>query len=242
MTLIERIKNTSKKFLGAVALSSMLVPVGCGIGSYSKDPRAGFVVNETLGFLGDVFVAETGKDHVEQNVFVNEEQKRKKEALRKELEEIREELTKIKQNPHYRLSTPFGDLVIASYNYCKDFDGDRRISFPQEHMGVKERFSPGERIQVSLMSMNSLFKELKYELFDERGEVIDTVTFSNTYGMFGTYNVSEQEIDSLLAVNKNMIRGKLDALGVGNYKAVWYSEGKFVAMWDFSVAPEVAQK
>lgn len=142
------------------------------------------------------------------------------------------------RDPHDRLSTPFGNLLVVSCNYTKDFNRNNKIDYPEEFVGIKNEFSTEELIEVRLFVIASAmdretFPEITYQLLNNRGELLENFSHMNMYSSGGLYGQKEEDIKKEYSDGK-MLKG-INKLSPGNYRAVWYSEGKFVAMHDFRV-------
>ena len=122
-------------------------------------------------------------------------------------------------------------VTVASYNYRKDFDRNDSIRYPNEYFGIKEDFGMNEKIGIVLHNNRDKFSEVTYQLLNSRGEIIDEKTIYDSWFIEVSYNISEEEAASLPQDK----RSKINRLEPGEYRAVWYSNGKLVTMWDFGV-------
>ena len=135
------------------------------------------------------------------------------------------------RNKHTTFESPFGGFIVGSCNYVRDFDGDGVIEFPEEFVGLKDRFSRDEKVSVWLF-LDDLTRDLVYELLDNNGNIVESSNmegqdFTELNSITGIYNDS-----SLMG---DLPKGQINFLESGDYRATWYSNGKFIAHWDFSV-------
>jgi len=154
-------------------------------------------------------LAEMGKDEGDEvNIYIEKEEKEKRE----------EELTV--------------ERYFLACNYIKDFDKDGYIEYPDEYVGIKNRFRDNERI--SLVSYDEKTKKgqlWEMELYSPSGEdisngLIELVAAQDRSGMC----FSDNE-------NFNVMNWLIQTSGYGNYRSVWRIDGNYVGSTEFEIIP-----
>lgn len=129
--------------IGRLGLSTAILAAplmnGCGVGVYSKDQRAGYVLNQTLDAFGNIIAAQEGRPQT--NVNVNNQQPT--------------------QNPGDNRKAPdngveaFGEEIrnkgIAIYQWI-DSPPENGMLDPQDHFIKREVFSPYMNVAIAYKS------------------------------------------------------------------------------------------
>lgn len=313
MNGIARVGLATIVSVGAVGLG------GCGIGVYSKDARAGFMINEATRSAWELLLAE--KSRASQTIVVNapavtrEETKRastyafekqvdrnsngkfdgiqelegyNRESFRaeermwfgaefegyegrrltfsieneqagetKELMSMTIPMNYIRQHQPARFAKPgnyrgiwsidgvqkaayrirvgsangpcniyhrkFGGIIVGAFNYVEDFNNNGRLDYPEEYIGMKDAFEPGEKINVRLNSAKRI-SDLSYKLVNQEGEISDS------------FSLKEENLKDSYGINRLYnAEGADKELPSGEYHAVWYSGDEMVAKWEFNI-------
>lgn len=131
-------------------------------------------------------------------------------------------------------NTLFGNLIIVSCNYIRDFNLNGFLDYPEDYVGIKRGFYPEERIIVYMGTFSSeCFGDLKYELLNNKGEVIENLGKKNARSLFALYN--ETEAKTRESWPNGIPKGQVNYLEEGDYRAVWYSGNRLVGMLDFQI-------
>lgn len=118
---------------------------------------------------------------------------------------------------HHFYSEDFGEVVRGTFNYVFDFNNDGYYDYPEEYQGKKDYFKNNEKIDVRINCSKQL-SNLSYKLINGNGEIVDEIsTDEKSNGVSRVYNFGDDA----------------KMLEPGDYKALWYSDGKFVSQWEF---------
>jgi len=131
-------------------------------------------------------------------------------------------------------NTPWGRIDVICSNYVEDFDRNHSIDYPNDFMGIKEKFKINERISLIVWG-DKPFNGVDYKLLNQNGEIVESWSKANNINIAGAlYNMSESEFKKMHPDGK-LPPGMIDKLDEGNYRAVWHSENNLVATFDFQV-------
>ena len=113
-------------------------------------------------------------------------------------------------------------------NYWKDFNGDGAANYPDEYVGIKNKFGDDEKI--SLVSHDEKGKKgqrLRMEIYNSSGEIIiDHLKRLRDNGSMVT-----------VADYFDMTNWLIQNGGYGNFKAVWYLDDKYAGSTEFEIVP-----
>lgn len=144
-----------------------------------------------------------------------------REVVREVVREAKEENQEKKQEQIPRLRTD-----IFACNYFKDFNNNRYDDYPNEFVGIKNKFRDNEKILLVLYDEKSKRGQLaKIELYNPSGQLIynrEIVFQSNG----NTWRLGE-DFD---------MTGWLTQMGgYGNFKYVYYLDNKYVGSTEFEI-------
>ncbi|PIN90777.1 hypothetical protein COU60_00335 [Candidatus Pacearchaeota archaeon CG10_big_fil_rev_8_21_14_0_10_34_76] len=118
---------------------------------------------------------------------------------------------------HHFYSENFGEVVRGTFNYVFDFNNDGCYDYPEEYQGEKDYFKSKEKIDVRINCSKQL-SNLSYRLINGNGEIVDEIsTDEKSNGVSRVYNFGDDA----------------KMLEPGDYRALWYSDGKLVSQWEF---------
>lgn len=116
-------------------------------------------------------------------------------------------------------------------NYWKDFNQDGGANYPEEYVGIKEKFREDEKI--TLVSYNVKGKSWKEEVYDPKGKKI----FEDKMEINPNEGIVLRTSDDFDMTTWLVQRG-----GYGNYKAVWSVDDKYVGSTEFEIIPSKRKK
>ncbi|MCP6727654.1 MAG: hypothetical protein KJI69_06610, partial [Patescibacteria group bacterium] len=121
-----------------------------------------------------------------------------------------------------------GILEFFACNYWKDFNNNNVGNYPEEFVGIKNRFRDDEKIiLVSYDQVNMKGTEMKIKIFNPRGKEIHSGIY--IYDSNGMMNRTGAEDD--------MIGWLIDNGGYGNFKSVWYVNNNYAGSTEFEIIP-----
>ncbi len=125
--------------------------------------------------------------------------------------------------------TPQDFVKFFACNYAKDFDNDGVSEYPDEFVGIKNRFRKDERIILVsyLKAIGIKGRECNLKVYSPRGEVVSEDKHTLLSDLIGRWfgDISGPSYANLLVE-----RG-----GLGSYKAAWYLDGKLAGMTEFEI-------
>ena len=114
-------------------------------------------------------------------------------------------------------------------NYFKDFNNDGVGDYPNEFVGIKNRFRDDEKIVlVSYDEKSKKGQLVKWEIYNPSGKLIGTDQTIYQYNG-NTWRVGE---------NFDTTGWLIQNGGYGNFKAVWYLDGKYTGSTEFEIVKE----
>ena len=145
------------------------------------------------------------------------------------IEKPREEIKEARlQGAYLRKHSKFEEIIMSSYNYISDFNKNGIYDFPEEHIGLKDKFSRNEKITVHIGSPN-LIPNISYKLLNRNGEIVDK------------YDIKEDGHKEVLGIIRDYNHANSNSritLTLGNYAAFWYSGDEFLGKLEFEVYDE----
>lgn len=132
----------------------------------------------------------------------------------------------------FKDNTIYGELYVVSCNYFKDLDGNGLTQ--NEFFGIKSTFGKNEKINLFFACSEREFDELNYELLNSRGNIVEKFSLRNINRTWASYNSSEEELKKMFSDGK-LPEGMVNNLSSGDYRAVFSSGNKAIAVLDFSV-------
>ncbi|MCP6727572.1 MAG: DUF1647 domain-containing protein [Patescibacteria group bacterium] len=120
------------------------------------------------------------------------------------------------------------DVKFFACNYWKDFNNNNAGDYPEEFVGIKNKFRDDERIiLVSYDQLNMRGTEMEIKIFNPRGKEIYSRV--DIYDSNGVVNRTGTEDD--------MMGWLIDNGGYGNFKSVWYVNDNYAGSTEFEIIP-----
>ncbi len=113
-------------------------------------------------------------------------------------------------------------------NYWGDFNNDNMGDYPEEFVGIKNRFRDDERI--ILVSYDEIGRKgMKYEIkiYDPKGKEIHKI--ERIYEQDGEMN--------RIGSGDDLMRWLIYNGGYGNFKSVWYANNNYIGSTEFEIIP-----
>ena len=133
-------------------------------------------------------------------------------------------LLKAKVNDILGDREPGKNRYFFACNYFKDFDRDGFWDYPDEYVGIKNKFRDDEKILLVSRIQDKKGQLFKREIYNPSGELIG-------------------EHESIVKSNRVVkTRGKImnwliERGGYGNYKSVSYINDRYIGSTEFEIVP-----
>ena len=116
--------------------------------------------------------------------------------------------------------------LIFACNYVKDFNEDGSLKYPDEFIGIKNKFRKGEGLVLNISSNNPehLGKEFNYKFFNQKGESFLTNTC--TTNRLSYFHIGEKD---------DLVKYFLDLNGPGIYTMSLHIDSKFEGLYTFEI-------
>ncbi len=236
MKKLEKVLKRTRNGLIGLGLSGALMfgAVGCetmnsadwlalGFGSVARDKDKTEEQREAAAYLEDIAeeqarrkherdIAEKSRDETKQevNVYVGEEEKEKENVYVE------------------RKKEPEQSRYFFACNYFKDFDGNGAGNYPEEYVGIKNKFRDNEKIILVSHDEKSKKGQLwKMEIYNPSGEIIHKLELTVPYN----------GIVMKTGENFDMTNWLIQNGGYGSYKTVWYLNNKYNGSSEFEIVP-----
>ncbi len=163
--------------------------------------------------------AEAAKSEVNQNVYVQPQN--------------------LQNQQNVYAQPPIEQILSYAYNYVKDDNHDGRHNFPEEIVGLKNRFMENEPISITFL-LGRQYDNLNYKLVDDFGNTFEELNNLGTMFSFTTwYNPSQSNIEKFKKEGglRKYPDKFLGALKPGTYKGVVYSNNELLAWREVTIVP-----
>ena len=194
------------------ALTLSLIGGGvAGLGAHKGKPE-GIYVGRALSEHG---AAMAGKSNVHQTVNVSPKNSYEPISVSSSNQDTRTDSysgeNEINRVTLRKNQPGFGLVTALSCNYCKDFDNNGILDFPDDFIGIKDRFRLNNKVTLAITSENET--NIEINLYDLNGNLVKKTTKDSA-------RFAAEEFEKLNA---------------GDYTAVFYVNGNFVGRRDFVV-------
>jgi len=129
---------------------------------------------------------------------------------------------------NFKQDNVYGLLTFATFRDSADLNGDHFLAFPREFAGISDTFSSNSKISV-IGGATVNIEDLRYELFDSQGNIVDKANVRTDYGVARTQS---------LRCIYNSESNRPVKLEPGKYDAVYYSGDRKLGDISFTVVPE----
>ncbi len=235
--------------LGAVGCETMNAwdAIAFGLGTSARDENKTEKQREAASYLEQIAkeqaereherdIANRGRDEV--NVYVEREKDKQRERLP---ENVIYSDGKYEPAPGYEWINPEknSDLSVRkkiqekeeknryffTCNYWKDFDQDGFWDYPDEYVGIKNKFRDDEKILLVSRIQDKKGQLFKKEIYNPSGELIrkDESIVESNRGVKTT------------GYNWDLMNWLVENGGYGSYKAVWYLDYKSTSSSEFEI-------
>jgi len=229
-----RVLRKARNGLIGIGLSgALLLGAGCAsdwdaiaftAGALARDKDKTEEQRESAAYLEQIAKEQAQKDHErdiadrsrdegdEVNVYVGEQEK-EKEIVYVERQEDKQKLPELNR-------------YFFACNYWKDFNNNGIGDYPDEYVGIKNKFRDDEKIILVSHDEKAKKGQLwKIELYNPSGEIIHkgkrVLPYSNVVMKTGE--------------NVNMMNRLIQNSSYGNFKAVWYLDDKYTGSTEFEI-------
>ena len=181
-----------------------------GVAPYSKDPQAG----ASAAFLGEALVtadaAERSRSNIQQNVYVQPEGRSR--------DFTHNTLRKVNNYPNSGFIQTFhrgmGEINLVTCTYFEDFNKDGVQMFPEEYIGIKDKFfrreqvvfyfcgqriNPGSKYSLIVLDGSGNKIESKRDTALNRWSMEENPTQEKGYGAFETFKPFELDAGHYVA-------------------------------------------
>ncbi len=135
---------------------------------------------------------------------------------------------------------------VDSYNYCRDFNQNGKIDYPEEVVGLNSStFIEGDEMYLTFEA-NRQIQDMRYVLVNGNGMTVERFNNGVDINEPGRcqihvwYNPTQAEIENLKikGFDKRYPEKYLGILKPGNYKGLFYSGNQLLISKDFTIIPK----